>query len=257
HPNRALIAIRNELRDRLHETMIHIKNEPYYETINEIRQIHDKDLAQEMGLDPETLIGQFKAQKKIIADLEQAAREESPEMPLLQEVTTAYTERLKLLKMRDHVIRKGNYSLALLLLQGLGLLITAPLFLFGFVNNYHIYRLVAHLAISNFKDDHFHTSMMLVLGLTLYPIFYLVQGLIVGLVTGSFSIAVLYVFATFATGYFAMQFSMSAKKWWARWRFFWKKRQQNPQVMEAIAWRKSLVEKLKSLMGKAAEEAVA
>lgn len=90
-----------------------------------------------------------------------------------------------------------------------GLILTAPVMLFGFINA--IFPLLINKKLLGlFKDNQFIPSVRYAAGLIFIPIFDLIQSIILGLVTKDWMLALIYFLAMPITFYFALYW----RKWW-------------------------------------------
>ncbi|MDD4777001.1 MAG: 1-acyl-sn-glycerol-3-phosphate acyltransferase [Fermentimonas sp.] len=90
-----------------------------------------------------------------------------------------------------------------------GLILTAPVMLFGFLNA--IFPLLINKKLlSQFKDNQFVPSVRYASGLIFIPIFDLIQSLIIGAVSKDWLLALIYFFVMPITFYFALYW----RKWW-------------------------------------------
>lgn len=90
-----------------------------------------------------------------------------------------------------------------------GLILTAPIMLFGYLNA--IFPLLINKKLLGlFKDNQFIPSVRYVSGLIFIPIFDLIQSLIIGSATNNWLLALIYFFAMPTTFYFALYW----RKWW-------------------------------------------
>jgi hypothetical protein len=103
--------------------------------------------------------------------------------------------------------------------------------------------------VRNIKDLQFHASVKVGLGLlVLFPLAYLLQTLLVGLITGPWWIWVAYLVSLFPLGKFALW-------WYIRWkktrRGSWFRRQllrSKPRALELVKLRKEIIEETTELL---------
>ena len=159
-----------------------------------------------------------------------------------------YDKCLKKMDIRDWVVAKRGYGTVRSTWRYLGLLVTFPIFLYGFINNAIPYFLPVRL-VRNIKDPQFHASVKAGLGiLVLFPILHLLQTLLVGIFTGPWWIWVAYMFSLFPAGKFALW-------WYGRWkktvRGRWFRVQLNrskPEALQLVGLRKVIKEETVQLV---------
>ncbi|MEM7658814.1 MAG: 1-acyl-sn-glycerol-3-phosphate acyltransferase [Bacteroidota bacterium] len=247
NPRKGLLKATKAIQASLAEQIIHIENTSHYETINGLRLVFSKALAKANGDSPTDLRARFLIEKKVVAQLENEVKAGGEAMEQFHQDAAAYFAWLEEENLRDHVIASGKYPVGTLLLQGIGFLLGLPVYLFGLLNNYHAYRLADHLAVSNFKDLQFHSSIRMVTALLLFPIFYLLQTGLVWIFT-NWWIALAYLVALPITGNFAFWLAQKFKKWRARWRFRSMLNKQDAQALHMAESRKQIFSKLLGML---------
>lgn len=239
NPGKALITIRNDLRAAMRKIVWDIQNDEYYELIRDFTRIAAPELAKKEHGSNFRLLDQFHIGKDIIAALEAKAKEEDTKLPELKTQMEEYQASLKELKIRDHTVLNGPYSFGDRLMHCLGLIISSPLFLIGLIFNYIPYKLAEQIAIKNFKDDHFHTSIMMVSSMVLYPLIYLIQAGLVWGISGDWPIALAALIGMPFAGKFAIYFSEQVKKCWSKIKFTSLYKKGNKQALKIKDLRKS------------------
>jgi len=156
---RAINALKARLADELRPVMIDIQNEAHYEAIYALKGIYNNTMRAELGIQGSKLSDRFRADKELIARLDAIAAGDPPDRlaPLMQKVLQ-YTEELKKLNIRDWVVAQRGYSMARTFWRSLYLLLLAPFFLYGLINNAIGYFLPVRL-VRNIKDLQFHASV--------------------------------------------------------------------------------------------------
>ena len=247
-PNRALIAIRNVLKDRLQKCVLHIAPGDYYEMTNQLRQIMRPRMLANMNLEGKSLYESFRADKASIKRIEEKIAELGDSLESLNKTVKNYVEGIKKLKLREHVIVEGPFSLSKLLATAFLLILGSPVFLFGLISNYIPYKIADFLAIKNFKDDHFHSSIRMVIAMFLFPINYFILSGVTWAVSGSPLIALLTLFILPLSGKFAIYFSEEVKKWYSRFRFNRLLSQRNSFLHQILKWRNQILETVEPWM---------
>ncbi len=133
-------------------------------------------------------------------------------MKPLAEKVEKYVAAVKDMNIRDWVVRDKGIGVMKSLVRKAGLILTFPLFLYGFLTNIIPFWLPAHMA-RNIKDRQFRSSIKAGLGiLVIFPLWYFIMTLLVMIFTGPWWIWVLFLATLFPMGKFAL-----------RWYFWWKK----------------------------------
>jgi len=249
---RAINAMKAKLGDELRPLMIDIQNEEHYEAIYVLKGIFNETMREIMGIEGSKLSDRFRADKELIASLEKAlAKEGTPgKLEALLDKVLQYDAAVSKMNIRDWVVAKKGYTLGQSLLTNLLLLLTLPLFLYGFINNALPYLLPVRMS-RKIKDIQFHSSVKAGLGiLILFPIFHGLQTLLVGLLTGPWWIWVIYMATALRSGKLALA-------WYVRWkkkkRGSWFRRKlirSKPEALQLVRQRKEIIEETIDLVCK-------
>ncbi len=174
-PQKAMLALRDEMTKGIIETMIHIKTEEYYDTYELLREMYDTYMLKQMNL-PYIQKNKFKADKKLIDALDKELENNPEVIKQLDEKVSEYSKKLKKYNIRDWVLRK-NETWRKILLKSLILILSLPIFLYGTLNNIIPY-LMPYPITRKLKDRQFTTSITFVFGMIFFPLFYIIQTLI-------------------------------------------------------------------------------
>ncbi len=207
NPVLAVNALRQELEERLKKLVVNIQCEEYYEEYRHAIAWNGDRLAGELF--PERKDGYLQASLHVVRELDR-----------LQEVDPVAFER-KMTHFREAVafmneegVRStdrlfNHLSSGSLTARLVGLLITAPIALFGFLNG--IFPILLQKKVQSlFKDKQFVASARYAAGLIFVPLFNLLQSLAVRLITGEWLPALAYFLLMPTTFYFALYW----RKWW-------------------------------------------
>lgn len=249
---RAINAAKKQLIEDLRPQMIDIQHPDYYEAMHGLTRIYNDAMREQLGIEGKKLSDRFRASKELIARLDAAAAEEGEsaegKMKSLAEKTEAYMDGLKTLNIRDWVVRDKGYGPLKSLWRFLTLLLTFPLFLYGFLTNILPYQLPVRM-VRGIKDRQFHASVKAGLGiLVLFPLWYLIMTLIVGILTGPWYIWVAFLLSLMPAG-------KAALYWFFRWkktvRGNWYRRQvrkKNVNALELVKLREDILEETGALV---------
>jgi 1-acyl-sn-glycerol-3-phosphate acyltransferase len=213
----------NKLKDAfaavLSKQMIDVQTEDYYDLYMNLRAIFNQQMRDILGTQEKTLAAKFRADKTMIDCLNHELEAEPDHIRQLDQMVKDYQQGLKNAGLRDWVIGRGKPSLAGLFITSLIKVVLFPVFLFGFVNNYVPYWFTAGRT-KNLKDPQFFSSFKYVVGMIVFPVWYLViAGILVFTSLPLWSI-LLYVLLLPVMGLFAFDYYIRLKKLIARWRFY-------------------------------------
>lgn len=188
-PARTIVKFSEHLHQKITEQLIHIKDLTYHDEYDLLRNIYDKKLLEELAL-------KLSPENKLKIDRETVKRvdvikEKSPNdfQKLMNKIRT-YSEDLKKYRIKDWVIERSDKKNCILL-KSLLLLISLPLFIYGFLNNIIVY-LLPSLITKKIKDRQFESSVSYGFSILLFPIVYLVQFVLVWTLIKIWYIAVIY-----------------------------------------------------------------
>ena len=183
-----------------------------------------------------------------------AGQSADPDHPLVQlrEKTEAYFNGLKVMNLRDWVVKSGGYSGGHTAWRWLTLVLTFPVFVYGLVNNALVYFLPVR-AVRGIKDVQFHSSVKAGLAmLVVVPFSYFIQTLLVGIFTGPWYWWVAYLVTLYPMGKLALWWYLRLKK---TLRGSWFRRQVRREKQSAtglIQLRKNIITDTEKLIGKTA-----
>ena len=242
--SRTITELKVKMREGLRPLMHHIQSVDEHDWIEEGRKLYGADMAQKMGLDAKDLYEQLQADKFFIAAMEDFVREETDKIPALSQELMDYSSALKAHKFRDHTLKDGAYQFHDLLLESLAWLLCLPVFLYGAITNYLPYTIPQWTAKKMFRDRLFHSPIKMLLGIFLYPLQYLIWGILFYFLLGGGSLLVCFIASLPLSGHIAIRFAEWTKKWNARWRYFHKSRRKKAAFMKLMDQRKSLFDRL-------------
>ena len=249
NPARGINAVKERLREEMKPLMIHIETDEYYDAVMGLRTVFNARMREIMGIEGEKLSDRFRADKEMIDRFHRTIDRDEDRARNLAEKVDRYFEGVKKMKIRDWVARDRGYGPVRALWRYLMLLVTCPVFLYGLINNAVPYFLPVYL-VRNIKDRQFHSSVKAGLAiLILFPLFYLLQTLLVGLLTGPWWIWAAYLVSLLPSG-------KAALYWYFRWkktvRGSWFRRQlrrRNPAAMKLVALRREIIMEAENLVG--------
>jgi 1-acyl-sn-glycerol-3-phosphate acyltransferase len=212
----------NQLRDRyaseLSKLMIDIQTEEFYDLYMLLRSIYNENMREKLGIAGDSLPEKFAADKVMIGLLNHELETNPDNLRQLNMLTTDYQEGLKKARLRDWVLKKEKYSVLALLLALITNIILLPVFVFGFINNYPLYRF-AESRVKGIKDKQFQSSFKFVIGMLGLPAWYILLIVILIFIPISGWIKLLYMLLLPATGLIAFSYFIGLKKFRARYRY--------------------------------------
>lgn len=228
----AFNLLSKQLSEKLKPLMIQIASEEYYEVYWQLSLKYRKMACEIQQLNPRDLYNKFKAQKHIISVLENHENESPNDFSNLGKKTTRLLDKLKALKLNFDSIKRKNVSSLALTARFLFLILTSPLFLYGFLNNILPYYLPIYVS-HKIKDPQFRSSVKFALSLLLFPLFYIIQILLAGWLLQWGWIPVIYFASLPISAIIAWYYAKFFKKTMRLFRLFKGKYSKNKNIEEA------------------------
>jgi 1-acyl-sn-glycerol-3-phosphate acyltransferase len=177
----------NDLKDALAEKMkaliVNIESREYYELYDELKDIYNHRMRRKMGFEKWTHPNKFNADREFVRLLSQFENKHPEEMPALQERVKSFSAKRKRFGFSNEMLAGEKASVAKLLLKTVWLAITLPLFVYGFLNNILPFGITIWAG-SKIKDPQFKSSFKFVVSLLVFPLFYILQTVLVAFLAG-------------------------------------------------------------------------
>lgn len=176
--NAATLALRQRILDEMQSLVLEIKSTKNYDDFETIREIYGPHFLNRQNQKYSTL-NLFHSDQKLVKKLD-ALEENHPEETekLVQDVNN-YATKIKKLKIRNWLIENPNLNLLKIGLNKLILILGLPIFLFGLIFNAIPFFAIDRITRKKIKDKGFWSTFFLVLGIIVFPIFYLIEFLAV------------------------------------------------------------------------------
>ena len=217
-PARATNAMRSKLAEEMSKYMIDIRSTEFYDMYMSLRTIYNQSMRLRLNIPGRDLYSRFRADKEMIRIMEETEKKDPERIRPLSEKVKIYTEGVANLGLRDWLFRRTRYPYLLLLPLSLGLLITFPLFLYGFINNIIPFQLPL-LVTKKFKDRQFHSTVKFVLGVIIFPIWYLILFILAWITVEPGWIKWIYLASLLPAGLFAHTWFIWFKKLRSMWKY--------------------------------------
>jgi hypothetical protein len=232
------VAAVNELKDRFAESlsklMIDIQTEEYYDLYMHLRNMYNDQMRHKMNIGGSKLADRFSADKRMIDILNLELESEPDNISRLNRVVTDYQDTLKKWRLRDWVIKKGHFSLPALISCILLKVILLPVVLIGFLGNILPYAIAAS-RVKNIKDTQFHSSFKYVVGMLVFPLWYLILGGILALFDIPIWEILIFIAALPVLGLAAFRYYINGKKLFSKIRFTF--RRNTPEMQKLVEMR--------------------
>jgi len=228
---KAMLALRDKISEELEPLVIHIKNKDYYDLFEFMREVYNKKMRNKLGL-KNNLHNRFIADKEIIASMDNAFSKEPEIIEELDKEAKQYRIELKNLNIRHWVVEK-NVPTTSLIAKSIALILSFPVFLYGFINNFIPYYIPSPLT-KKLKDRQFTTSINFVAGIIFYPLFYLIQFSLILVFTDIWWIKFVYLISLPVFGVISFYIHRGFVKIKAQWGYLLKKSKQIAELKDMV-----------------------
>lgn len=240
NPVKAQNRLMKDLYQRLKPLMLHVETQQYYNETELALRYFNNDLIESRGERDFKRPNQMKAEQEIANCFYQLEQEQPDQMKQLADNINTYREQLNQFNIRDWIIKKARFPMWTRLLGLLALIITWPVFFYGYVNNMVAWHGTLFFT-RNVKDPQFLSSFRFAIYGLLSPVWYILQVVLIGwLLIGDFWWAAAYMLSVFLGGYLAFVHYIQYKKWQGTWRF---SRKKNRKAMDKMLAQRHTIRK--------------
>ncbi len=174
----ATLSLRQRITDEMQSLVLDIKSTRFYDDFETIREIYGKHFLKRQNK-KFSVLNLFKSDQKLVEKLDKLEQEKPEETERLAQMVNEWVAKIKKLKIRSWLLEKPHSNLLTIGLNKLVLFLGLPVFLFGFVFNAIPFFLIDRVTRKKIKDVAFWSTFFLVLGIILFPVFYLIEFLAV------------------------------------------------------------------------------
>ena len=241
------VVATNEIRDRLRTDMenltINLATESYYDCFELVTKIANKSVLDELKLKDKTIF-RFVARQKIAERLVSLEKNDPDKIKKLNLLGTEYTTLLKKLNLKTWVFDKPIFSNSFLNFEGLILFWTFPFFIYGFIVNFLPFFIPVFIRkfILKAKFPGFFSSLQLALGLITFPLFYILQTVLISsLLDFSWWAIILFFCLQYPFGKWAIKWYKMAKRYQAMMRFRALNNKKSSELLNAQNLREQII----------------
>jgi hypothetical protein len=149
--------------------------------------------------------------------------------------------------MRDWLFKHARYSWMGLLGAALGMLLGLPLFVYGAILNYFPYWFTAKVS-RKLKDPQFHSTFKYVIGLILFPVYYLILFVPIWILADPGWIKWVFLASLPVTGFFAHVYFIWFKKLRSMWKYQFLTARKDAPLESLKNLRKKIIGRVDDLM---------
>lgn len=243
NPAKGMIELTNAVATGMKEIIIHVDEPGHYDTIMSLARLQVIDKSRLAGRD---YYHHFLAMKKAVDDLNLFYRQNVNDMSWLTQKTALFDSLLKEMRLNICMLKYKKISLYENMLTSLLLLILFPLYIYGLLLNYFAYKLPV-LVTKKIKDIVFHSSVKLVLGLIIYPVWYILLTIIFWLIFKDIFLTIIFLVNLPVTGLFSFHYYNVMKNSLMHWRYYSLLRKKDEKLSKLFDLKEELLNKLSSI----------
>ena len=170
----SILTMRQRILYEMEPVVLEIKSTKHYDDFETIRETYGKHFLRRQKL-KNTVLNLFKSDQKLVKKLDAIEEKNPEETEKVVVMVNDFVSKIKKLKLRSWLLEKPNHNAATIGLNKLILLLGLPVFLFGFIFNAIPFFTIDIITRKKIKDIAFWSTFFLVLGIILFPVFYLFE----------------------------------------------------------------------------------
>lgn len=174
NPNAATLALRDVLEQAITPLTINIKSKENYHSFELIRSVYGKAYAIKSGRHTD-FVNRFESDRQLVNKLDKLETTDKEKAREICRTAKDFDANVRKHGLRSWLVEKPENNFWKLGRNKLILLITLPVFVFGFLFNALPFFVIDTVVRKKIKDFAFWSSFSLVLGFTLFPIVYLLE----------------------------------------------------------------------------------
>lgn len=238
-PNGATMAMRDALQKAIDPLTININSKEHYNCFELIRSIYGQHFliskARKKGF-----VERFHSDQKLVRLMDKLADDDPDQIAILCNKVKEYEKTVAEKGLKSWLVENPEFNFWQLGLNKLILFLGLPVFLFGFIFNAIPFFTIDIITRKKIKDIAFWSTFYLMLGLILFPAFYLLELWILSTFLPGFWLKLMFLTCLPFSGKLAFRWYILFRKTWGRGRLFFM------QLLNKKAWL-SIKEEQKSL----------
>lgn len=206
NPQKAMLDLRDEIYRKLIPLILQIESKTHYSEYEEIRQLAGKAYSKRRFFCKNSNLQLFYAEKELICKLEQLEDLQPEDFSNLIAATRRYFSVIVKDNISDDQIEHaGKASWSMVFISLAATILTLPIFIFGFIFNAIPIFIPRTILGQKVKDKTFLSSFNFVIGLIVFPAYYLIATSLLFILTNSLQVAIITLIAMPFVGKIAYQ----------------------------------------------------
>jgi len=172
NPNAATIELKKRIHDALLPLTLNIRSKNYYDTYEKIRELYGNHFLKQQNKKI-TFLNRFYSDQQLVKSLYSIEKKHPEELQIIKDLTNKYYSLLNDHRIREWVTNKSVNHINKLVRNILLLLVSLPVFTFGFLLNAIPYYFIDQIVRKKIKDQAFWSSFILAASIIILPVYYL------------------------------------------------------------------------------------
>lgn len=214
----AINILKEDIESAMKATASHVQHGPFHHDIVALSHVYARQRVLSRG-EKYTPYKKFLAEKEIVPKLEALNTQDHDALKHLVHDFHAYRDALKQHNFRENTFDTSRHHPFTLVTMALYFVLMFPFALFGAVVNYIPYMIPHIFVQKKIKQQIFVSSAQYVIGLLLFPVYYLILFVIVWSILGSMLSGLIFLIAFPITGSIAFYYRRDFRKWLSALRF--------------------------------------
>ncbi|WP_372650387.1 1-acyl-sn-glycerol-3-phosphate acyltransferase [Draconibacterium sp.] len=174
NPSAATLTLRDALEKAIEPLTLNIKSKENYESFELIRAIYGNTFAKKTGRE-KGFVQRFQSDQQLVKKLDELETISKEKTDEICSAAKRFDTKVRKYGLRPWLVENPENNFRKLGFNKLLLLITLPVFVFGFLFNAIPFIAIDTIVRKKIKDFAFWSSFSLVLGFTFFPIVYLLE----------------------------------------------------------------------------------
>lgn len=189
---KAMLQLRDEIHDRIIPLTLQINSTTHYHEYENLRQVAGEKYSKSKIFCNNKTLNRLYGDQELIATIEKLEENVPAQFEEIISELKGYFQFINHQKLTDELVRNAEKtSLTKLFIQFIAFIITLPVYVFGFVFNAVPFYIPRSIIRRKVKDLAFMSTFNFVVGLIVFPLFYLISALLVLIFSGSVSLALI------------------------------------------------------------------
>lgn len=247
-PAKAINTLNDKLYENLSPVMLNITHDADYEMIDFLSQFYCSKMSEKMGFTSCRQFDGFTAKKETISLLEKASTKKNDIYQKLKTAYENYTNLIRKTKIKSRFPEKEELSFVNIFHNKFILAVGFPFFLYGLINNI-IPWLITKFLTRKVKDPTFINSFIYVISLLVFPLFYLLQTIIISQTEIPWWAWIIYAVSLPLSAAYSLDYALYLKKFYGKvnWLFYgWKNKKALSEIKHVKRLITSLMDELES-----------